>query len=93
MTNLSSCKPSIQKLVTSVGHDVIANLAEETTRTDAYLEKAPRVKIAIDSLKAELSVDMIDDDLLSESLHKSVARSEARERMYSQTVSATRYKL
>lgn len=71
---------------------MIANLAEETTRTDAYLEKAPQVKMAVDSLKAELSVDMIDDDLLSEALHKSVARSEARERKYSQTVSVTRFK-
>jgi hypothetical protein len=87
MTNLSSCKPSIQKLVTSVAHDAIANLAEETTRTDAYLENAPQAQMTVDALKAELSADLIDDDLLSEALHKSIARSEARERKYSQTVS------
>jgi len=92
MTNLSSCKPSIQKLVTSVAHDAITNLAEETTRTDAYLEEVPQAKMAVDALKAELSADLIDDDLLSEALHKSIARSEARERKYSQTVSGTRYK-
>jgi hypothetical protein len=90
VTNLSSCKPSIQKLVTSVAHDAIANLAEETTRTDAYPESAPQAKMAVDALKAELSPDLIDYDLLSEALHKSVARSEARERKYSQTVGVTR---
>ena len=92
MTNSSSCKPSIQKLVTSVAHDAITNLAEETTRTDAYLENAPQAKMAVDALKAELSADLFDDDLLSEALHKSIARSDARERMYSQTVSVTRCK-
>jgi proteasome activator subunit 4 len=92
MTNLSFCKPSIQKLVTSVAHDAIANLAEETTRTDAYLENAPQAKITVDALKAELSAGLIDDDLLSEALHKSIARSEARERKYSQTVSVARRK-
>ena len=94
MTNLSSCKPSIQKLVSiSVAHDAIANLAEETTRTDAYLENAPQAKMTVDDLKAELSADLIDDDLLSEALHKSITqRSEARERKYSQTVSVTRCK-
>jgi hypothetical protein len=92
MTNLSSCKPSIQKLITSVAHDAIANLAEETTRTDAYLEEAPEAKMTVDGLKAELSADLIDDDLLSEALRKSIARSEARERKYSQTVSVTRCK-
>ena len=92
MTNLSSCKPSIQKLVTSVAHDAIANLAEETTRTDAYLESAPQAKLTVDALKAELSADLIDDDLLSEALHKSIVRSEAREKKYGQTVSVTRCK-
>lgn len=92
MANLSSCKPSIQKLVTSVAHDAIANLAEETTRTDAYLENAPQAKMIVDALKAELSADSIDDDLLNEALHKSIVRSEARERKYSQTVSVTRCK-
>jgi proteasome activator subunit 4 len=92
MTDLSSCKPSIQKLVTSVAHDAIANLAEETTRTDAYLENAPQSKMTVDALKAELSADLIDDDLLSEALHKSIVRSEAREKKYSQTVSVTRCK-
>jgi proteasome activator subunit 4 len=81
-------KPSIQKLVTSVAHDAIANLAEETTRTDAYLENAPQSKMTVDALKAELSADLIDDDLLSEALHKSIVRSEAREKKYSQTISA-----
>ncbi len=32
---------------------------------------------------------MIDHDLLSEALHKSIARGEARERKYTQTVSFT----
>jgi proteasome activator subunit 4 len=91
-TNLSPCKPSIQKLVTAVAHDAIVNLAEETTRTDAYLENAPQAKMTVDALKAELSADLIDDDLLSEALHKSIARSEARERKYGQTVSVTRRK-
>jgi proteasome activator subunit 4 len=90
VTNLSFCKPSIQKLVTSVAHDAIANLAEETTRTDAYPESAPQAKMAVDALKAELSPDLIDNDLLSEALHKSIARGEAREKKYSQTVSVTR---
>jgi hypothetical protein len=89
VTNLSSCKPSIQKLVTSVAHDAIANLAEETTRTDAYPESAPQAKMAVDALKAEISPDLIDHDLLSEALHKSIVRSEARERKYSQTVGVT----
>ena len=90
MANLSSCKPSIQKLVTSVAHDAVANLAEETTRTDAYLENAPQVQMTVDALKAELSADLIDDDILSEALHKSIVRSEARVRKYSETVSVTR---
>jgi len=89
MTNLSFCKPSIQKLVTSVAHDAIANLAEESTRTDAYPENAPQAKMAVDALKVELSANLIDSDVLSEALHKSVARSEARERRYSETVSVT----
>jgi hypothetical protein len=92
MTDLCFCKPSIQKLVTSVAHDAIANLAEETTRTDAFLENVPQTKMTVDALKAELSAYLIDDDLLSEALHKSIARSEARERKYSQTVSVTRWK-
>lgn len=92
MANLNSCKPSIQKLVTSVAHDAIANLAEETTRTDAYLENAPQAKMIVDALKAELHADLIDDDLLNEALHKSTSRSEARERKYSQTVGTIRYK-
>jgi hypothetical protein len=92
MTDLYFCKPSIQKLVTSVAHDAIANLAEETTRTDAFLENAPQAKMTVDALKAELSTYLIDDDLLSEALHKSIARSEARERKYSQTVSVIRCK-
>jgi len=90
VTNWSFCKPSIQKLVTSVAHDAITNLAEETTRTDAYPESAPQAKMAADALKAELSPDLIDRDLLSEALHKSTARSESRERKYSQTVSVPR---
>ena len=90
LPNSSSCKPSIQKLVTSVAHDAIANLAEETTRTDAYTESAPEAKMAVDALKAELSPDVIDYDLLNEVLHKSITRSEARERKYNQTVSVTR---
>ncbi|KAH9964279.1 hypothetical protein BC827DRAFT_1190239 [Russula dissimulans] len=81
-------KPSIQKLVTSVAHDAIANLAEETTRTDAYTDSAPQVKSATDALRTELSPDSIDNDVLGEALHKSVARIEARERKYSQTISA-----
>lgn len=89
-TYVSFCKPSVQKLVTSVAHDTITNLAEETTRTDAYVEDAPQAKMAVDALKAELSADLIDDDLLSEALRKSIARSEARERKYSQAVSVTR---
>jgi hypothetical protein len=78
-------------LVTSVAHDAISNIAEETTRTDAYTESAPQAKMAVDALKAELSPDVIDYDLLNEALHKSIARSEARERKYNQTVSVTRY--
>lgn len=73
--------------MSSVAHDAIANLAEETTRTDAYPESAPQAKMAIDALKAEISPDVIDHDLLSETLRKSIARGEARERKYSQTVS------
>ncbi len=46
--------------------------------------------MAVDALKAELSPDLIDDDLLSEALHKAIARSEARERKYNETVSVTR---
>ena len=91
VTNSRFCKPSIQKLVTSVAHDAITNIAEETTRTDAYIESAPQAKMAVDALKAELSADVIDYDLLNETLHKSIARSEARERKYNQTVSVTRY--
>ncbi len=75
-------------MVTSVAHDATANLAEETTRTDAYLENAPQVKMIVDALRTELSADSFDDDLLSEALQKSITRSEARERKYSQTVSA-----
>jgi len=87
--DLCSCQPSIQKLVTFVANDAITNLAEETTRTDAYNESAPQVKTAIEALRAELSPDLIDHDLLNEALHKSIARSEARERKYAQTVSFT----
>ncbi|KAI0296143.1 hypothetical protein BC826DRAFT_1005479 [Russula brevipes] len=81
-------KPSIQKLVNSVANDAITNLAEETTRTDAYTESAPQAKIAADSLRAELADDLIDSDLLEEAFQKSIARAEARERRYTQTVSA-----
>ena len=87
--DLSSCQPSIQKLVTFVANDAITNLAEETTRTDAYNESAPQVNTAIEALRAELSPDLIDHDLLNEALHKSIARGEARERKYAQTVSFT----
>jgi hypothetical protein len=45
--------------------------------------------MAIESLRAELSPDMIDHDLLNEAFHKSIARGEARERKYAQTVSFT----
>lgn len=91
MVNLRPCQPSIQKLVNSVANDAIANLAEETTRTDAYTESAPQVKMAVDALRTELSPDVIDDNLLNEAHHKSIARGEAREKRYTQTVSLTRY--
>ncbi|KAI9462941.1 hypothetical protein F5148DRAFT_1212253 [Russula earlei] len=81
-------KPSIQKLITSVANDAITNLAEETTRTDAYTESAPQVKMAVDALRTELSPDVIDNDALSEALHKSAARVEAREKKYNQTILA-----
>lgn len=74
----------------SVANDAIANLAEETTRTDAYTESSPAVKVAVDDLRAELSPDLIDLDLLSETLHKSSVRVQARERKYTQTVRPTR---
>jgi proteasome activator subunit 4 len=80
-------QPSIQKLVASVANDAITNLAEETTRTDAYNESVPEVKAAIDALRAELSPDLIDHDLLDEALQKSITRGEARERKYAPTVS------
>ena len=87
MYNLSPHQPSIQKLVSSVANDAITNLAEETTRTDAFPESTPQVKLAVDALRADLSPELIDQDLLSEALHKSIARGEARERKYAQTVS------
>ena len=80
------CQPSIQKLVNSVANDAIANLAEETTRTDAYTEDTPAVKVAVDDLSTELSPDLMDRDLLREALYKSSTRAEARERKYAQTV-------
>lgn len=87
--NLCPHQPSIQKLVNSVANDAITNLAEETTRTDAFTESTPQVKLAVDSLRADLSPELIDQDLLSEALHKSIARAEARERKYAQTVGLT----
>lgn len=81
-------KPSIQKLVTSVANDAIANLAEETTRTDAYTDSVPAVKLAVDTLRAEFSPNLIDHDLLGEALQKSSIRALARENKYSETVSA-----
>jgi hypothetical protein len=89
MDNLCPRQPSIQKLVSSVANDAVTNLAEETTRTDAFTEGAPQVKLAVDALRADLSPELIDQDLLSEALHKSVARAETRERKYAQTVSFT----
>jgi proteasome activator subunit 4 len=81
-------KPSIQKLVSSVANDAIANLAEETTRTDAYTDSVPAIKLAADALRVELSPNLIDDDLLVEALQKSSIRALARESKYSETVSA-----
>jgi proteasome activator subunit 4 len=81
-------KPSIQKLVTSVANDAIANLAEETTRTDAYTDNIPAVKLAVDTLREEFSPNLIDHDLLGEALQKSNIRALARENKYRETVSA-----
>jgi hypothetical protein len=75
--------------VNSVANDAITNLAEETTRTDAYTENSAAVKVAVDDLSAELSPDLIDRNILSEALYKSSARAEARERKYAQTVRLT----
>jgi len=93
VVNLCHCQPSIQKLITSIAHDATANLAEETTRTDAYTESAPQVKLATDALRTELSPDVIDHDVLSEALRKSVARIEAREKKYNQTVGLNAYEV
>ncbi|KAH9081608.1 hypothetical protein EDB83DRAFT_2512470 [Lactarius deliciosus] len=81
-------KPSIQKLVSSVANDAIANLAEETTRTDAYTDSVLGVKLAADALSVEFSSSLIDHDLLGEALQKSSTRTLARESKYSETVSA-----
>jgi hypothetical protein len=75
--------------VNSVAIDAIANLAEETTRTDSYAENCSTIKAAVDDLCTELSSDLIDHELLSEALHKSSVRAEARERKYAQTVGTT----
>jgi hypothetical protein len=72
--------------VNSIAIDAMANLAEETTRTDAYTENCPTIKAAVDDLCTELSSDLIDRKLLSEALHKSSVHAEARERKYAQTV-------
>lgn len=84
---MSPYQPSIQKLVNSVANDAISNLAEETTRTDAYADSVPAVKLAVDALGVELSPNLIDHDLLSEALQKSSIRALARESKYSETVS------
>lgn len=84
---MSLKQPSIQKLVSSVANDAIANLAEETTRTDAYTDSVPAIKLAADALRIEFSLNMIDDDLLGEALQKSSIRALARESKYSETVS------
>ncbi|KAF8274047.1 hypothetical protein EI94DRAFT_1714621 [Lactarius quietus] len=78
-------KPSIQKLVSSVANDAIANLAEETTRTDAYPDSVPAVKLAVDALRVEFSPNLIDPDLLGEALQKSSIRALARENKYNET--------
>ncbi len=83
----SPYQPSIQKLVSSVSSDAIANLAEETTRTDAYTDSVPEVKLAVDALRVECSPNLIDQDLLGEALQKSSIRTLAREHKYSETVS------
>jgi hypothetical protein len=73
--------------VSSVANDAIANLAEETTRTDAYTDSIPAVKLAVDALRVEFSPNLIDHDLLGEALQKSSKRALARESKYSETVS------
>jgi hypothetical protein len=73
--------------VTSVANDAIANLAEETTRTDAYTDNIPAVKLAVDTLREEFSPNLIDHDLLGEALQKSNIRALARENKYRETVS------
>lgn len=73
--------------MTSVANDAIANLAEETTRTDAYTDSVPAVKLAVDTLRAEFSLNLIEHDLLDEALQKSSVRTLAREKKYSETVS------
>ncbi len=84
---MSPYQPSIQKLVSSVANDAIANLAEETTRTDAYTDSVPAVKLTVDALRVEFSPNLIDHDLLGEALQKSSIRALARESKYSETVS------
>ncbi|KAI0275116.1 hypothetical protein BC834DRAFT_851157 [Gloeopeniophorella convolvens] len=81
-------KPSIQKLVNSVANDATSNLAEETTRTDAYTDGTPAVKLVTDALKEEFSPNVIDHDLFSEALKKSRTRAQAREKVYSRTIAA-----
>ena len=73
--------------MSSVANDAIANLAEETTRTDAYTDGIPAVKLAVDTLGVEFSTNAIDHDLLGEALQKSSKRALARESKYSETVS------
>ncbi|CAL1696390.1 unnamed protein product [Somion occarium] len=91
LLNLLECqhqeKPSVQKLVGSLVQSILVYITEEAIHTNAFIESVPRIDEAVQSLSAEFTPKLIDENILREAISKLQPRVAERNRQYDLAIS------